>query len=519
MTDYDAIVIGAGHNGLICASYLARAKHTVLVIDARPVPGGCASTREFAENYRVSDCAQWLSQLDKTVVSDLQLGDAGLVLSDPKSTISLQPDASHVTFHGDTVTGTTIGNEDVTDYRNFRSQMRRFAKVLAILYKGRPPKLVERNWTDRITLLKLGLGLKMLGKSHMQDLMRLALINIYDVMNEYFKHPALKSAIALDAITGSTMGPRSPNTVFSYLHKATGEFLSESGTRQVIGGMGALGSALASSAEAAGVEIKLGCAVKTIKKTGHAVSGVELVDGTLFSSKIVVSSADPTTTFKSMLGYAQMEAGMAKRAELYRNRCGTAKLHIALKALPTFTGVDHAQLSQRLIIAPPMDDMETALNPMKYGEISDQHLFDISIPSIDDPSLSPEGHHVLSALVHYVPFSPKVGWDEARQSLTDQLIDEISAYAPDLKSLIVASELVTPADFERTHHVTGGSWHHGELSIDQALMMRPFPGSTQYKTAVEGLYLCGAGAHPGGGLLGLPGRNAAKEIIKGGALA
>ena len=349
--------------------------------------------------------------------------------------------------------------------------------------------------------------------------MRLALINIYDVMNEYFKHPALKSAIALDAITGSTMGPRSPNTVFSYLHKATGEFLSESGTRQVIGGMGALGSALASSAEAAGVEIKLGCKVKAIKKTGHAVSGVELIDGTLLSSKIVVSSADPTTTFKSMLGYAQMEAGMAKRAELYRNRCGTAKLHIALKALPTFTGLNHAQLSQRLIIAPPMDDMETALNPMKYSEISDQHLFDISIPSIDDPSLSPEGHHVLSALVHYVPFSPKVGWDEARQSLTEQLINEISAYAPDLKSLVVASELVTPADFERTHHVTGGSWHHGELSIDQALMMRPFPGSTQYKTAVEGLYLCGAGAHPGGGLLGLPGRNAAKEIIKGRALA
>ena len=519
MTDYDAIVIGAGHNGLICASYLAKAKHKVLVIDSRPVPGGCASTREFAENYRVSDCAQWLSQLDKTIVSDLQLSDAGLVLSSPKSTISLQPDASHVTFDGDTVTGTSIDNEDVTAYRSFRLQMRRFAKVLATLYNGRPPKLVEKNWTDRITLLKLGLGLKLLGKSHMQDLMRLALINIYDVMNEYFKNPALKSAIALDAVTGSNMGPRSPNTVFSYLHKVTGEFLSDSGTRQVMGGMGALGTALASSAEAAGVEIKLGCAVKAIKKTGHAVSGIELVDGTLLSSKIVVSSADPTTTFKSMLGYAQMEAGMAKRAELYRNRCGTAKLHIALKALPTFTGLNQAQLSQRLIITPPMDGMETALNPMKYDEISDQHLFDISIPSIDDPSLSPEGHHVLSALVHYVPFSPKMGWDEARQLLTDQLIDEISAYAPDLKSLAVASELVTPADFEKTHHVTGGSWHHGELSIDQVLMMRPFPGSTQYKTAVEGLYLCGAGAHPGGGLLGLPGRNAAKEIIKGGALA
>lgn len=519
MTDYDAIVVGAGHNGLICAAYLAKAQHKVLVVDGRSVPGGCASTREFADGFSVSDCAQWLSQLDRNVMSDLKLADMGLSLSDAKATISLQADADHLILADGTASGAGVDDEDLAAYRGFRHMMTRFANVLKTLYQGRPPKLVEKNWTDRLTLLKLGLGLKMLGKNHMQDLMRLALINIYDVMNEHFKHPALKSAIAMDAVTGTNMGPRSPNTVYSYLHRITGEHLSGTGTTQVMGGMGVLGDALAESAKAAGAEIKLGVAVKSIEKTGDKVSGVELEDGSHITSKIVISSADPTTTFKTLLGYHQMEAGMAKRAELYRNRSGTAKIHLALSALPSFTGLTTKQLSQRLIIVPPMDEMEKALNPIKYREISDRHLFDISVPTIEDSSLAPEGQHVLTALVHYVPFDPKEGWDEARGPLLERLIGELEVYAPGLSSLLIASELVTPSDFEHSHKVTGGNWHHGELSIDQALMMRPFPGSTQYATAVDGLFLCGAGAHPGGGLLGLPGRNAAREIIKRGALA
>jgi phytoene dehydrogenase-like protein len=263
----------------------------------------------------------------------------------------------------------------------------------------------------------------------------------------------------------------------------------------------------------------LGAGVTDIVKTHDRVSGVKLASGESISAKVVISSADPTTTFRDLLGYHQMEAGMAKRAEHYRSRSGTAKLHLALSALPTFNGLSDAQLAERLVITPSMDNMERALNPMKYRELSNLHTFDISIPTAEDPELAPAGQHILTAIVHYVPFSPDVGWETGRPQLLSQLLSELESYAPGIGSLVTASELVVPSDFEASHGMTGGSWHHGELSIDQALMMRPFPGSTQYATAVDGLYLCGAGAHPGGGLQGLPGRNAAKEILKRGALS
>ena len=282
--------------------------------------------------------------------------------------------------------------------------------------------------------------------------------------------------------------------------------------------MGALGAAFAKAAEKQGATIRLGTAVAAIDKTADQVSGITLASGEKISASIVISSADPTTTFRDLLGYHQMEAGMAKRVEHYRSRSGTAKLHLALSALPSFTGLSDGQLTERIVITPDMDGMEAALNPMKYRELSDRHTFDISIPTIEDPTLAPAGQHVLTAIVHYVPFAPDIGWEAGRPQLLQQLLAELEAYAPNIGSLVTASELVVPSDFETTHGVTGGSWHHGELSIDQALMMRPFPGSTQYATAVAGLYLCGAGAHPGGGLQGLPGRNAAKEILKRGAL-
>ena len=519
MTDYDAVIIGAGHNGLVCASYLAKAGKQVLVVDGRNEPGGCASTREFTPGFNVSDCAQWLSQFDQSIVKDLDLKGAGLRLGKAKATISLQPDSDHLILDGDHVTGAGIDAVDQAAYRDFRKMVRSFAKLMTTLYRSRPPKLVEQNWTDRLTLMKLGLHLKLLGRERLRDLMRIVMINIYDVMNEHFTHTALKSTIALEAVTGTNMGPRSPNTVYSYLHRATGEHLGQTGTTQVIGGMGALGKTLASAAEKQGATLKLGAAVTAIVKTDDRVSGVKLASGESISAKVVISSADPTTTFRDLLGYHQMEAGMAKRAEHYRSRSGTAKLHLALSALPTFSGLSDAQLAERLVITPSMDNMERALNPMKYRELSNLHTFDISIPTAEDPELAPAGQHILTAIVHYVPFSPDIGWETGRPQLMSQLLSELESYAPGIGSLVTASELVVPSDFEASHGMTGGSWHHGELSIDQALMMRPFPGSTQYATAVDGLYLCGAGAHPGGGLQGLPGRNAAKEILKRGALS
>ena len=518
MTDYDAVIIGAGHNGLICAGYLAKAGKNVLVLDARAEPGGCASSREFSPGFNVSDCAQWLSQLDQSIVKELDLVSAGLNLGKPKATISLQPDGDHLILDGDTISGAGIDSADQAAYRDFKSMVRSFAKLMTTLYRSRPPKLVEQNWTDRLTLMKLGLGLKLLGRERLRDLMRVVMINIYDVMNEHFSHAALKSTLALDAVTGTNMGPRSPNTVYSYLHAATGEYLAQTGTTQVIGGMGVFGQSLATTAEKNVAQLKLGSAVTAIVKTNDRVTGVTLASGEQISAKLVISSADPSTTFRKLLGYDQMEAGLAKRVEHYRSRSGTAKLHLALSALPSFTGVSDAQLAERLVITPSMDGMETALNPMKYRELSNLHTFDISIPTVEDPALAPSGQHILSAIVHYVPYAPDIGWEAGKPRLMHQLLSELEAYAPGIGALVTASELVVPSDFEASHGMTGGSWHHGELSIDQALMMRPFPGSTQYATAVEGLYLCGAGAHPGGGLQGLPGRNAAKEILKRGAL-
>ncbi len=283
--------------------------------------------------------------------------------------------------------------------------------------------------------------------------------------------------------------------------------------------MGALGDVLQKVAETHGATVRLGSPVQAIVKEEDRVCGVTLADGTTLRAKAVISSADPTTTFRDLLGYQHLETGTARRAAQYRTRSGTAKLHLALSDLPAFSGLDTAALSQRLVIAPTMDAIESAFNPMKYAECGPKQVFDISIPSIEDPSLAPSGQHVLTALVHYLPFAPKGGWEGQRQAVLDNLIEQLEAYAPGIKGQIVASELLVPPDFEAAYGMTGGNWHHGELSIDQALMMRPFPGSTQYKTTIDGLFLCGAGAHPGGSLMGLPGRNAAKEMIKQGAFA
>jgi len=519
MTKFDAIIIGAGHNGLTAAAYLAKAGKSVVVLDSRDQPGGCASAKTLGAGFTVSDCAQWLTQWDNRVASDLALERHGLVLGQAKRTIALQASGEHLTLTQDSVSGAGVTSADQAAYRAFKAQMRKFTALMNKAYQSRAPMLVEHNWTDRITLMKLGLGMKLMGRANMQDLMRIIMINIYDVMNEHFDHEGLKGALALDAITGTNMGPRSPNTVFSYLHRLIGEQFGFTGPKQVMGGMGRLGEALTAAAKAQGADIRLGARVSRIDKTDDRVTGVTLDSGESLTAKVVLSSADPKTTFRDLLGYQHLETGMARRVEHFRTRSGTAKLHLTLHSRPAFTGVTEADHGERLIIAPTMDAIETAFNPMKYAECGDQHVFDISIPTVEDASLAPDGQHTLTALVHYLPYQPKAGWSSIKGQVLEDLIGELEHYAPGISQLIIERELLTPADFEASHGVVGGNWHHGELAIDQALMMRPFPGSTQYQTAVPGLYLCGAGAHPGGSLMGLAGKNAATELLKQGDLA
>ena len=454
------------------------------------------------------------------MASDLGLAKHGLKLAARNlNSIALAEDGNHITMKGDGVEGGGLSEKDQHAYQRFNYQMLKFSKLLAVAFESRAPKLLDNNLTDRMTLAKLGLGMKMLGKENMRDLLRLALINIYDVMEENFDNELLKAAICVDGVMGSYMGPRSPNTVFGYLYRRLGDVYGFKGPAVVEGGMGALGNALATSAMDRGVDIQTKARVGKINLSLDKVTGVTLTTGEDFHAKIVVSNADPKSTLEKLVGFKNLETGVVRRVSNIRMRGSAAKLHLALNGMPNFGGLTESQKGQRLLIAPSMNYIEQAFNSAKYGEYSIAPVLDISIPSVHDPSLAPAGAHVLSAIVQYAPHDLKGGWDSAREPFKNLVIERINQYAPGIKEQIVQSELLTPEDLEGEFNMTGGHWHHGEISLDQIMMMRPFPGASQYATSVSGLFLCGAGAHPGGGVMGLAGKNAAKEIIKWGKAA
>ena len=517
---YDVIVVGGGHNGLVCATYLAKAGRKVLVLEANAALGGASATSEFSDQFSVSSCAHWLFQLNPEVASDMGLKGHGLELAARDlNTIALAEDGNHLTIGVNTLEGAGVTDEDRKAFAAFNKQMLKFSKLLSGAFNRRAPKLVEGNLTDRITLAKLGLGMKMLGKTDMSDLMRLALINIYDVMEENFENDLLKAAISLDSLLGSHMGPRSPNTVYGYLYRRMGDIYGFNGPAVVRGGMGAVGEALGNAAKAAGVDIEVSAAVSKINVDVDRATGVTLADGRVVDADMVVSNADPKTTFNKLVGLTNIETGVARRVKTIRMKGDAAKLHIALDGLPDFTGLTKDQMGQRLLIAPTMDYIELAFNACKYGEYSKAPAMDISIPTIHDSSLAPDGKHVMSVIVQFAPYELEGGWESHKDNFKNLIIDRIADYAPNLKDKIIASELLTPADLEDRFHIHGGHWHHGEISLDQILTMRPFPGASQYGTSVDGLFLCSAGTHPGGGVMGLAGHNAAKEIIKRGKSA
>ena len=517
---YDVIVVGGGHNGLVCATYLAKSGRKVLVLEANAALGGASATSEFSDQFSVSSCAHWLFQLNPEVASDMGLKGHGLELTARDlNTIALAEDGNHLTIGTNSLEGASVSDEDRKAFVAFNKQMLKFSKLLAGAFNRRAPKLVEGNLTDRITLAKLGLGMKMLGKTDMSDLMRLALINIYDVMEENFENDLLKAAISLDSLLGSHMGPRSPNTVFGYLYRRMGDVYGFNGPAVVKGGMGAVGEALGNAAKAAGVDIEVSSAVSKINVEVDRATGVTLADGRVVNAGMVVSNADPKTTFSKLVGLTNIETGVARRVKTMRMKGDAAKLHIALDGLPDFKGLTKDQMGQRLLIAPTMDYIELAFNACKYGEYSKAPAMDISIPTIHDPSLAPDGKHVMSVIVQFAPYELEGGWASQKENFKNLVIDRIADYAPNLKDKIIDSELLTPADLEDRFHIYGGHWHHGEISLDQILTMRPFPGASQYGTSVDGLFLCSAGTHPGGGVMGLAGHNAAKEIIKRGKSA
>jgi len=511
------IVIGAGHNGLVCANYLARAGRKVLVLEAASQLGGAAATREFAPGFLVSAVAHLLHLLDSRVERELGLAGHGLAYAKTAlQTVSLSAQGAPLSLSEGEVRSGELSTDDRSALRAYTARMQKFSRLIARMHQRVPPRLHFQSWHDALPAAALALDIRRLGRRDMQEFLRIATMNIFDVLEERFESAQLKGALALDGVLGTRLGPRSGNSVYAALYRGSGSVNGRPGALALPrGGMGAVTNALGAAARAAGVELRLDAKVAEILVSNGRATGVRLVDGQQLTADAIVSNADPKSTLLRLLGARHLEAEFARRVHHLRATGTAAKLHLALDGLPRFRGLAPEQLGERLIIAPDLDYIEQAFNPAKYGEYSARPVIEITLPTVHDISLAPPGKHVLSAVVQYAPYDLKAGWSGARAPFQTAVMDVLEQHAPGIGAQVQHAELLTPVDIEQQFGITGGHWHHGELALDQFMMLRPVAGAAQYATPVDGLYLCGAGCHPGGGVMGSAGRNAARVILGG----
>ena len=510
----DCVVIGAGPNGLVCAALLARAGRSVLVLEAGTQVGGAAITREFCPGFKVSAGAHLLHLMPAELLRTLKLESHGLQWAAQRLPSTALISGAPALSLSDGAAADGLTTADAAAFGAYQDRMQRFAAALAPIFSRTPPRLGTDTWSDRLSLLRMGWQVRKLGRRDMRELLRIGGMNVHDLLEENFESAALKGALGFDAILGANFGPRSPGTVLTLLYRLAAESAAgSSGLSQPKGGMGALCNALAKAAGAAGAVIRTQSAVARILVDSDRACGVLLESGERIGARQVISNADPKTTFLKLLGTAHLDAGFVRRVNHIRSRGLAAKIHLALNRLPPFTAASEAALRGRLLSAPSLEHLEHAYNHSKYGEFSASPAMEITVPSINDATLAPAGRHVLSAIVQYAPYALKQGWDKGRQDFLDASLDVLEALAPGLRSCIVAAEVLTPADVEAQFRSNGGHWHHGDLAFDQILMMRPVPGAAQYRAPVEGLFLCGAGCHPGGGVMGIAGRNAAQQVL------
>jgi len=512
LKQYDSIVIGAGHNGLVCAAYLARGGQRVLVLEAAGTPGGLAANREFHPGFHAS-VAHSTSHFSKKIAADLNLAAHGLDATENQlPTIGMGADGEHVIVDRGALSG--AGADDNATYQDYMRLMRRFANALKPSWLKTMPRIGSTGMSDLMTFAQIGLKIRGLGKKDMQEFMRIATLPMRDLMDENFENELVKATLSWDGLIGAKMAPRSPNSaVLAMLYR-----LAEDGTHSIpSGGVSGLIDTLAASATASGAEIRCDAIVDRVlinsDENGLLASGVQLADGEKVEASNIISAADPKTTFLNLVGVENLDIGFTNRVQRLRCDGYVAKLHLALDGLPDFTGLDKPD--GRMIVAPAMDTIEFAFDHAKYGECPDKPVLEVVIPSMHGTSMAPDGQHVLSAHVMYVPYALKGGWtDAARDEMCDRAIDTIAQYAPGIREQIVYSEFLTPADLERDYRVTGGHWHHTEFATDQLLMMRPTYGAAQYNTPIPGLFLCSAGSHPGGDIVGAAGHNAAREVLR-----
>ncbi|HSJ56868.1 MAG TPA: NAD(P)/FAD-dependent oxidoreductase [Anaerolineae bacterium] len=520
-SDYDAIIVGGGHNGLTAAAYLARAGRRVLVLERRHLLGGATVTEEIYPGFKYSVCSYVVSLLRPEIVRELDLPRFGLQILPLESTFTPLPDGDYLLRGPDhDSTRREIyrhSPRDADAYDEFGQMMFQMAKAVKPILGMVPPDPTSLAPRDLLALGRLGSFVRGLPEEHFYALAKLMTMSAADLLDEWFESEALKATMSASGIIGTFLGPRSPGTAYVLLHHYMGEidgaFRAWGFAR---GGTGAIALAIAGAARHHGAEIRTEAPVARVLVRDGRAAGVALESGKEIAAPVVLSGVDPRRTFLGLVDPALLPEPFVEAIRRYRTRGSSAKVNLALDALPEFTSLPGMgqHLRGAISISPSVDYLERAYDDAKYGHFSRQPYMDIVIPSTIDPSMAPPGKHVMSIFVQYAPYELAGGWNETqRDALGDTVIDTLAEYAPNIRDVILHRQVVTPWDLEQTFGLTEGNIFHGELALHQLFFLRPVPGWAGYRTPIGGLFLCGSGAHPGGGITGAPGRLAALEVL------
>jgi len=528
-THYDAIVVGGGHNGLTCAAYLARAGRKVLVLERRHVLGGAAVTEEIYPGFKYSVCSYVVSLLRPAVIRDLKLAEFGLSVLPLEASFTPYPDGRSLCRWPDPdLTRQEIrkfSKRDADVYPEFGTAMGKLARFAKAIVDNPAPDPASMSPTDLLQLLGLGKRLKGLGGDLGALQYKLTTMSAVDFLSEWFESDELMSPMAVSGIIGTMLGVKSPGTAYVLLHHYMGEIDGASRAWGFPkGGTGAISEAIAASARHFGAEIRVSAPVERILVREGAAVGVVLAgSGEEITANTIVSGCDPRLTFLGLVGESNLPDEFVKQVSRFKYRGSSGKVNLSLDRFPEFTcrPGDGPHVRGDIAICPSTDYLERAYNEAKYGDFSQRPFLNVVVPSLIDRSMAPPGKHVMSIFVQYAPYAIKEGpshWPERREAFGKAVIDTLGEYCPTLRDSILHMQVLTPWDLEQEFGLTEGNIFHGELTLEQLLFQRPVSGWARYRTPLEGLWMCGSGTHPGGGVMSAPGVLAAKEMLQKGAV-
>ncbi len=520
---YDAIIIGGGHNGLTTAAYLARAGKKVLVLERRHVLGGAAVTEEVFPGFKFSVCSYVVSLLRPEIIRDLDLPRHGLEILPLDGTFTPMPSGDYlwrVNDHGKTHREIARHSKlDAEAYDEFGKAMQAMCRFVKPILSMVPPDPATLNPKELMKLLFIGRRFQGMTSEDKYNQVQLMTMSAIDFLDQWFETDVLKATMSASGIIGTFLGVRSPGTAYVLLHHYMGEidgaFRSWGFAR---GGTGAISHAIADAAREAGAEIRTQAPIAKIMVKNGKATGVVLANGDEIYANIISSSVDPRLTFTKFIQEGTLPSEFLEAVNRYKFRGSSGKVNLALDALPSFKCMPGPgpHLRGAISISPSVEYMERAYDDAKYGNFSRRPYIDMVIPTLTDPSIAPPGKHIMSCFVQYAPYKlrPGLNWDDQKEAFGDNVINTIAEYAPNIKDIILHRQVVTPLDLERDFGLSEGNIFQGELSLEQLFFLRPVPGWAQFRTPIKNLYMCGSATHPGGGIMGGPGRLAALEILK-----